>query len=139
LTGTAGSTGTYQLANVNNTPFPVVGSTTINFWGVQETQWFVASNVPVNATATGSSIAAPVSPAVGGILTVGTVTAGVFAAGQFLTGGTLAATANAQILSQLTGTTGGAGTYLLNYNGPAVASFTVTASQGNLGKITSFL
>lgn len=138
LTGTAGSTGTYQLANANGTAFPVVGSETVNFWGVQQTFYQVASPVPVNATGTGSSIAAPVSPAVGGILTIGTLTAGTFVAGQWLSGGTLTA-AGARIISQLTGTTGGAGTYLTDWNGPAVTSTTITGTQGQLGKISSWM
>jgi LmbE family N-acetylglucosaminyl deacetylase len=37
---------------------------------------------------------------------------------------------------QLTGTAGAIGTYQLNYQGPAVASFTGTFSQGNLVKIS---
>jgi hypothetical protein len=108
LTGSAGSTGTYQLTNVNGTAFTVVSSETVNFWGVVETKFTVAQNVAVSATATGSSIAAAVSPNTGGILTVGTVTAGVFGAGQFLTGTGLPSSANAQILYQVSGTTGGA-------------------------------
>jgi hypothetical protein len=136
LTGTAGSTGTYQLTNVNGTAFPTVGSELVNFWGIQATQWLVATPILVGAIATGSSVAAAVAPAVGGILTVGTVTQGVFAAGQFITGGTLGATANAQILYQLSGTVGGAGTYQTNYAGPAVTSTTITGTAGQLGKIS---
>jgi hypothetical protein len=135
LTG-GGGVGTVQLTNVNGIAFPVVGSEQVNFWGVQETQWIVATPIPVNATGTTSSVAAAVAPAVGGILTVGTLTGGLFAAGQFITGGTLTATQNAQILSQLTGPVGGAGTYLTNYAGPAVASTTITGTAGQLGKIS---
>lgn len=138
LSGTAGSTGTYQLTNVNGTAFPVVGSETVNFWGVQESQFFVASNVLVNAVATGSTIAAPVAPATGGILTVGTVTGGLFAAGQFITGGTIPGSANALLLQLLTGTGGTGSTFLTNYPA-AVTSATITGSAGQLGKITSWL
>ena len=141
LTGSAGSTGTYQLTNVNGTAFPVVTSETVNFQGVIETPFQVASNVKVNAVGTGSSIAAAVAPGVGGILTIGTLSSGTFVAGQFLTatgGGGLAASANAQILYQLSGTTGGAGTYQTNYGGPAITSTTITGTQGQLGKISSW-
>lgn len=146
LSGSAGSTGTYQLLNANGAiasgSWPVVTSETVNFWGVIETPFQVASNVKVNAVGTSSSIAAAVAPGVGGILTVGTLSSGTFAAGQFLTatgGGGLAASANAQILYQLPGgTVGGAGTYQTNYGGAAVTSTTITGSAGNLGKISSW-
>lgn len=39
------------------------------------------------------------------------------------------------ILSQLSGTPGGEGEYLLNYQGPAIASEAMTASQGKMVKI----
>lgn len=138
LTGTAGSTGTYQLTNANGTAFPTVGAETMNFWGVQETAFFVASNVPVNAIATGSTIAAPVAPATGGILTVGTVTQGNFVVGQFLSGGTIPASANVQLITLLSGTGGSGSTFLTNYTA-AVASATLTGTQGQIGKISSLL
>jgi len=142
LTGTTGSTGTYQLTNVNGTAFPVVASETVSFWGVFETTFQVASNVKVNATFT-AALAAPVAPSVGGVLTVSAVAGGVLVAGQFITatgGGGLTSSQNVQILSQLTGTTGSTGTYLTNYAGSTAVTSTNTfvGSQGNIGKISSW-
>jgi hypothetical protein len=142
LSGTTGSTGTYQLINANGTAFPVVSSTTVYFAGVYETPFYVGSNVPVNATFT-ASIAAPVSPAVSGVMTVSAVAGGVLAAGQFLSATGLAASLNVTILSQLTATSpttgGGTGTYLVSYSGGAVTSTnTFVGTAGQLGKITSW-
>ncbi|MGH9640855.1 MAG: structural cement protein Gp24 [Terriglobales bacterium] len=135
LTGTAGSTGTYQLANVNGTAFAVVGSGTVNFWGVQETSFYVAETVTAGTSFT-ASIAAPVAPSNNGIMTITAIGSGVPAPGQFLAGTGIGA--NVQILSQLTGTTGSTGTYLTNYSGTAITSETITGSQGQVGKISSW-
>jgi hypothetical protein len=138
LTGTTGSTGTYQLANsvpIASGSWPVVSSETVYFQGVYETPFYVASNVAVNAVGATSSIA------VNGVLTIGSLSSGTFAAGQFISGGTGSNTIpnNIQILSQTSGTLGGAGTYLTN--APAtlvITSTTVTGTAGQLGKISSW-
>jgi hypothetical protein len=114
---------------------------------VIETPFQVASNVKVNATFTGS-LAVPVSPAVGGILTVSAVAGGVLTAGQFITatgGGGLLSNQNVQILSQLTATSpafptgGGTGTYLTNnVNSVVTSTNTFVATQGQKGKISSW-
>jgi hypothetical protein len=146
LTGTTGSTGTYQLVNANGSiasgSWPVVSSTTVLFYGVFETPFQVASNVLASALFT-ASLAAPVAPGVGGILTITAIASGVPAANQFITatgGGGLAASANAQILYQLTGTAGSTGTYQTNYNGGAAVTSTNTfvGSAGTVGKISSW-
>src|ERR1035441_957803 len=105
ISGSTGSTGTYQLLNsygaIASGSWPVVSSETINFYGVIETPFYMASNVKVNAAFT-ASLAAPVSPAVNGILTVTAVGGGVLEPGQFLTatgGGGLANSLNVQIIS----------------------------------------
>jgi hypothetical protein len=131
-----GGTGTYNLANADGTAFSTVGSEAMTYWGVQESQFFVASPVTADASIT-ASIAAPVAPSPYGIMTVTAIGSGVLAAGQYLSAATLAASLNTQILEQLTGTSGSTGTYLTNYPGAAVASTTITATQGKLGKISS--
>lgn len=148
LTGTTGSTGTYQLVNANGTAFPVVSSTTVFFQGTYETNFYVTANVPGPATFT-ASLAAPVAPSVQGVLTVTAVAGGVLAAGQFLSatgGGGLAAALNVQIVSQLTSTAGGGalgntGTYLVSYSGPTAVTSTNTfvGAQGQLGRFSSWV
>lgn len=149
VSGSAGGTGTYQLLNANGAiasgSWPVVSSETVNFWGVIETPFQVASNVKVNATFT-ASLAAPVAPSVSGILTVTAVAGGVLVPGQFLTatgGGGLLSNQNIQILSQITATSpttgGGTGTYLTNNVSSVVTSTnTFVGTQGQMGKISSF-
>jgi hypothetical protein len=138
ISGSAGSTGTYQLSNavpIASGSWPVVSSTTVYFQGVYETPFYCASNVAVNAVGTGSSIAA------GSLLTIGSLSSGTFAAGQFISGGTGSNTipGNIQILSQVSGTTGGAGVYLTNAPSTLViTSTTVTGTAGQLGKISSW-
>ena len=147
--GTGSGTHIWNLANVNGTAIPNNASFTVSLWGVFETPFYVASNVLVNATFTGS-LAAPVAPAVGGILTVTTLAGGLIIPGQFLTatgGGGLLASQNVQVLNQLTYTTpsqanggGGTGTYLTNYAGAAAVTSTNTfiGTQGQIGKISSW-
>jgi len=145
ISGTTGSTGTYQLVNavpIASGSWPVVSSETVYFWGVFETPFQVASNLLANATFT-ASLAAPVAPAVGGILTISAIAGGVPAPGQFITatgGGGLLSTQNVQILLQLTGTTGSTGTYLTNYAGSAAVTSTNTfvGAAGNVAKISSW-
>jgi hypothetical protein len=138
VSGSTGSTGTYQLVNANGTAFPVVSSTTVYFQGVYETPFWCGSNVDVAAVVTGSIAA-------NGVMTITAVGSGVLSAGQFLTGGT---GANAipslvQILSQTVFTSpttgGGTGVYLVS-TPPAtvITSTTITGVAGQLGKISSW-
>lgn len=133
--GTGSGTHLWILANLNGTAIPVNATPfTLTNTGKQESNFKVSSPVAVNAVATGSSIDA------NGVLTVGTVTGGVFGAGQFLTdlSALIPVSANAQILYQLPGgTPGGAGTYQTNYNA-VVASTTITGAQGQLGSFTTW-
>lgn len=80
----------------------------------------------VAATSTGSSIA-------GTTLTIGTLTAGAFVAGQSLSG--TGVSTGTEIVKQLTGTTGGAGTYQVNIS-QTVAS---TAISGGAAVETNFV
>lgn len=125
-----GGTGTYQLANANGAAYVIVTSTTINYTGPVETPFYVASNVKVNASVTASI-------ATSGVMTVTAVGSGVLTAGQFISGA--AVPANYQIQQQLTGSAGSTGTYLLNLAPTtAVSSTTITATQGQVGKISSW-
>lgn len=135
-TGTGGD-GTYNLANLNGTAFPVVASSAVTAYGIQETNYSVGSTVSANASIT-ASIAAT------GIMTVTAVGSGALEAGQWLSDATgdIPTSANALILYQITSTaSGGAlgstGTYQTSYN-VVVASETITASQGQVGVITSW-
>jgi len=96
-----------------------------------DTGYIVASAPGGSASSSGNaSIAANT-----GVLTVAATVTGTIESGQVISG--TGVPANVFILSQLTGTTGGAGTYQTNYAGPAVATFTnFTATSGQLVKIS---
>jgi hypothetical protein len=142
LTGTTGEAGTYQLANADNVPFPVVSAVAMAYAGVQESQFYVASVVTADADFTGS-LAPPAAGTPFGVLTVSAVANGVIVPGQFISatgGGGLAGGLNTQILEQLTGTTGGDGTYLTTNTSATVTSTnTFVGTQGKLGRISSWL
>lgn len=128
--GTGSGTHLWNLANVNGTAIGNQGSFTSSEFGIQETSFTVASAVRANASVT-AAIAAT------GVMTVSAVGSGTLDAGQFLTGTGLPASANAQILYQITGTVGGTGTYQTNYNA-VIGSETITSSEGQIGAITSW-
>lgn len=133
--GTGSGTHLWNLANVNGAAIPNQTAFASSEYGIQETNFVVASSVPVDSTFTGAI-------AVTGILTVsGGVTGGPVVAGQFVTdtAGNIPANANAQILSQITGTAGGNGTYQLSY-APLVAitAEAMTAAAGHIAAITSW-
>ena len=128
-TGTGG-TGTYNVL-----PAPAVavaGGTTLTAYGVQETNYYVTQTVPAGASVTASVAANAI---VGSVMTVSAVGSGTLQVGQTLSGTNVPA--NTVIQSQLTGTAGGTGTYLLN-NNFAVSGETITAGGGQLGKISSW-
>jgi hypothetical protein len=136
-TGTGG-TGTYNLANVDGTAIANVSSETLGYWGVQETNFFVASPVVADTTFT-ASLAAPVAPSEFGILTVSAIASGSILPGQYISATGLPGSANIQILQQLTGTTGSTGTYLTNNTGLVIGSTSsFVGTQGKLGKISSW-
>jgi hypothetical protein len=135
LSGTTGSTGTYQLVDANGVlvsgTFPVVASEQVNFQGVYETRWSLASNVDVAASFTGVIAATTNGPSE---LTTSGVT------GTILVGDTISGTGvppNTVIQSQVSGTVGGAGVYIVN-TGLAVASTAMTSIAGQLGRITTW-
>lgn len=83
--------------------------------------------------ASGTSSAASIAAGTG-VLTVGGSVTGTFEVGQNVSG--VGIPANLFIKSQLTGAAGGAGTYQLNTIGPAVGPVAITATQGQLLKIS---
>lgn len=100
-----------------------------------------AGSNPSTAVVTGSigSQTASFSGSISGdVLTVSAVTAGTIAVGSILSGGT-GMLANTEVVSQLTGTIGGVGTYLLNYAEQTVAQAALTATYGllNVTAVTS--
>lgn len=101
LTGSAGGAGTYQLSQSSTVSSESIAASPTTF-----------------ATSTASSIA-------GTTLTVGGTLSGTFAPGQTILGAGV--TASSIILSQLSGTTGGAGTYQLSQSS-TVSSEAVTAN-----------
>lgn len=139
-TGTGG-TGTYNLANVDGTAFPVVSAEAMTYYGVQETQFYVAQNVTADVSFT-ASLAVPAALTAYGVLTVTAIASGTLVPGQWISatgGGGLAGSANVQILNQLTGTTGSTGTYLTtNVNATVTSTNTFAATQGKVGKISTW-
>jgi hypothetical protein len=136
---TAGSGTSWTIANADGTTIPNISTTAASFYGVQESQFFVASPVTADASFT-ASLAVPTAPSNFGVLNVSAIASGVLAAGQWLSATGLPASANVQILEQLTGTAGSTGTYLTNnvaYTISSTSSF--AATQGKLGKISSWV
>lgn len=137
----SGGTGTYNLANLDGTAFSTVSSEAMAYAGVQETQFYLTQTIPANCSFT-ASLALPAAGVAYGVLTVTAIASGSLAPGQFISatgGGGLAASANVQILQQITGTAGSTGTYYVSAV-PAVVTSTNTfsATQGQVGKISSW-
>jgi hypothetical protein len=97
-----------------------------------DTGFIAVTAAPADPTCASCTIAAGT-----GVLTMGAApSAAIVASGMNVSG--TGVPANVNIVSQLTGTAGGANgaTFQTNYQGPAVASFTATVSQGRLVKIS---
>lgn len=136
-----GGASPWTIANYDGTVIPSVATTAFTAYGATETQFYVGTPVTADCDFT-ASLAVPVTGVAFGVLTVTAIASGALTPGQFLSatgGGGLAATANVQILEQLTGTTGSTGTYSVSA-APAVVTSTnsFVATQGKLGKITSW-
>jgi hypothetical protein len=109
---------------------PVTGqASTSSGGGNIATPFYLATDVPIDASVTASIAAAT------GIMTVSAVGSGVLAVGQVITGTGIPA--DSFITAQLTGSAGSTGTYATNVR-KLVTSTTVVASQGHLGKITTW-
>lgn len=139
LTGSAGSTGTYQL---NQAPAGAIGSGTITAYGKQQTRWKLAQPVQGAATFTGQFVgdgAASPGPFAFPELTVtGGVTNGPIQAGMQLSGVSGDVPGFAIITGQVSGAVGGNGVYTTNVALVQGASEAMTASQGTLGKISTW-
>lgn len=124
LTGTPGGAGTYTVST--NTGF---ASTTISSAAINTGFLWASDTVADAVTSNATTIAAGT-----GVMTVAAMSSGTIEVGQNVSG--TGVPANLFVVSQLTGTPGGAGTYQLNTLGPAVAAFTATLSQAKLAKIS---
>lgn len=127
LTGTAGGAGTYTVSTT--TGFTSTTVTSAAF----DTLFKWQSNTVADASFTG------VVAANTGVLTVSAITGtiGLPVNGgdaQYLNG--VGVPANTFIIAQLSGSAGVAGTYQLNYIGPAIGSVAMTSSEGKLAKIS---
>lgn len=110
------------------------GSTTFNlpdFRGQFLRAWSSATPTMATFTGTINNLATP-TPAAGNILTVTTPPTGTLRIGQVITGGATAA--GTIIINQLTGTTGGAGTYTVSGANQLVVSAALTASVPDAGR-----
>lgn len=125
LSGSTGAAGTYQLSQH---PLADTGSISIDAYGAIETPWKLASAVAAPTTITGSIDG-------DGILTVTGASAGDVVLGSIITG--TGVPINTTIQSQIGGTALGNGTYQTNTL-KVVTSTTLTQSQGQLGKITTW-
>lgn len=126
LTGAAGAAGTYTVSN--STGFASATITAAN----ENTGFTFLTGYDADAAFTGE-VAADT-----GVLTVSALTGTILTASEGQDGMNLSGAsvpADLVILSQLTGPAGGEGTYLLNYQGAAIASEAMTASQGKTVKI----
>lgn len=115
---------------------------------LNETTGFASATVTVNATDTlykwQSATVADASftgvvAAGTGVLTVSALTGTIDTPTNGVDGPQLSGVgvpANTFIVSQISGTVGGAGTYQLNYIGPAIASVAMTTTEGKLAKIS---
>lgn len=125
--GTPGGAGTYTMS-VSET----VGSATVTSNAIV-TGYLWQSATVADAAFTGVVAAGT------GVLTVSALTGlvGLPVNGsdaQYLNG--TGVPQNTFIIAQLSGTAGGAGTYQLNYIGPAIGSTAMTSSEGKLAKIS---
>lgn len=130
-TGTGG-TGTY---NTNWIGQPAVASQVMNAFGLIETPFTVASDLPADAVVTGAIAVST------GVLTVSAVTSGVVDTDQYIDGTGVPNNAFIRQKAPGGGTgTGGTGTYQTNLIGnAAVASTTLTLRSGRVAKISNWL
>jgi hypothetical protein len=137
---TAGSGTSWTIANLDGVAIPVVTTVAASFYGQQPVQWLCMENVPALASFT-ATLAASTGAGPFGVLTVSAVGSGTIYPGQWIqSSGTVPVplTANLQIIQQLTGTTGGAGTYLVNNTIAVGSGQTFTSYNGQMAKISSW-
>ncbi len=132
---------TITLANLDNAVIPNIGTaTSFTGYGQQAVPWLAMQAVPAAASVT-ATLAASAGLGPFGVLTVSAVSSGTLAPGQWIqSAGTVAVplTANIQIMEQLSGTTGGTGTYLVSNTIVVGTGQTFTSYQGQMAKISSW-
>lgn len=132
--GTGSGTHLWNLANANGTAIPNQTAFASHEQGVIETNYTVSEPVAADATSDTAALATGT-----GILTIAGTVTGLWLPGQFIAGANIPVSANAQILYQITGTFGVAGTYQTSYAPPTnVANEAMTGSGGKVGVITSW-
>jgi hypothetical protein len=137
----SGSAGTFTLANLDGTAIPNnATSSAYTFFGQQPVQWLCMENVAAFASVT-ATLAAETGSGPFGVLTVSAVGSGSIQVGQWIqSAGTVPVplTANIQIIQQLTGSAGGAGTYLTSNTIAVASGQTFTTFNGQMAKISSW-
>ncbi len=132
---------TITLANLDGTAIPNIGTAAaVTGYGQQAVQWLCMQTVPAAASVT-ATLAAGSGLGPFGVLDVSAVGSGTLEPGQWVqSSGTVPVplTANIQILEQLTGTTGGVGTYLVSNTIVVASGQTFTSYQGQMAKISSW-
>ena len=132
---------TITLANLDGTAIPNIGTAAaVTGYGQQAVQWLCMQSVPAAASVTATLAAGSGLGPFGG-LNVSAVGSGTLEPGQWVqSSGTVPVplTANIQILEQLTGTTGGVGTYLVSNTIAVASGQTFTSYQGQMAKISSW-
>lgn len=140
--GTGSGTHIWNLANLDGSAIPNVsaGSLTWKLYGQQLVQWLCMENIPAAASFT-ATLAAESGLGPFGVLTVSAVGSGTLVPGQWIqsAGATpVPLTSNIRIIQQLTGTTGGTGTYLTSGYIAVGSGETFTTYQGQVAKISSW-
>lgn len=109
---------------------PVTSAGTIAVTSSAEKNYILAGPTDTNFTASIAPQTATVTGSIAGtVLTVSAVTTGTLVVGAIISG--TGVTANTQITEQLSGTTGGAGTYRVS-SSQTVSSTTITATYGTM-------
>jgi hypothetical protein len=132
---------TITLANLDGTAIPNIGTAAaITGYGQQAVQWLAMQSVAAAASFT-ATLAASAGLGPFGVLTVSAVASGTIEVGQWVqsSGATpVPLTANIQILEQTSGTTGGAGDYLVSNTIAVGSGETFTTYNGQMAKISSW-
>ena len=126
---TAFGTGTGGVGTYTVDTSQTASSTTITVANPNDTGFKTASAAPVNTTATACTVAATT-----GVLTLGAVSNGPVQVGDNVSG--TGVPANLFVTAILTGTGTTGDTVKLNYQGPAISSFSGTFTRGRLVQIT---
>lgn len=129
------ASGDYWVVN-NGTGEAEVGQKAFAALASGKASFSAAGTIPGGASATGSSIAAGTfsvtGSVTGDVMTVTAVGSGTVVIGGSVSGTGIPTAPAPQVVSQLTGTTGGVGTYLLSVGEITAASETISGTYGIL-------